>query len=72
MFAFLHRCWLTLRAIFRFSPSDPHAVGPVRCVGCGWEGVSVVPVSSPHYDPETGCLDMLECPDCGLFLVCSQ
>jgi hypothetical protein len=63
LLAWLHVAW--------FGPYDPHVWGEVRCVNCGWEGVSVVSASSPCYDPETGCLDMLECPDCGLFLVCS-
>jgi hypothetical protein len=53
--------------------TGPHAVGEVRCVHCGWEGVACVPVGSPCYNPETGALDMLQCPvpDCRLYTVCS-
>jgi hypothetical protein len=69
MTCFLHRCWLTLLACFR---REPVIVGPVHCVNCGWSDVAIVPVRSPHYHPETGVLDMIECPECGLFLVCSS
>jgi hypothetical protein len=72
MTAFFHRLTAALRSLFRLRPAEPYAVGEVGCVNCGWQGVTVVPVSSPRYDPETGVLDMLECPDCGLFLVCSS
>lgn len=66
----LHRLLTAVRR--RLGPAEPHVTGAVHCCNCGWSGVTVVPVSSPCYNPETGVLDMLECPDCGLFLVCSS
>ncbi len=46
--------------------------GPVHCVNCGFAYVAVIPASSPHYYADLGVIDMLECPDCGLFTVCSD
>jgi hypothetical protein len=66
----LHRLLTAIRR--GFAPAEPSVTGAVHCVNCGWEGVTVVPASSPCYNADLGLLDMLECPECGLFLVCSS
>jgi hypothetical protein len=66
----LHRLLTAVRRAF--GPAEPHVSGAVHCVNCGWSGVTVVPASSPCYNAELSVLDMLECPECGLFLVCSS
>ncbi len=54
---------------FRRKPSVTSAV---HCVNCGHAYVAVIPALDPAYDAELSIFDMLECPQCGLFLVCSD
>ena len=64
-----------LRRLFTRRPSRPAerwAVGPVHCCNCGHTHVAVVSTFSPCYDRDSGVIDGLECPDCGLFTVCSD
>ena len=70
MTAFLRRLLAVLMAPFR--PAKPYVAGPVRCANCGWHGFVAVSVSSPHYNAELGVLDLIQCPGCRLFLVCSS
>ncbi len=51
---------------------EPWVTSAVHCVNCGHAYVAVIPASSECYNAELGILDMLECPRCGLFLVCSD
>ncbi len=51
---------------------EPHAVGAVHCVACGHRAVAVVATTNPSYDAETGVIDRVECPECGLNLMCSD
>jgi hypothetical protein len=51
---------------------EPYVTSAVHCVNCGHSYVAVIPASSPNYYPELGVFDMLECPECGLFTVCSS
>jgi len=64
-----------LRALgraFRTDRWEAHATGAVHCANCGHRAVAVVPVASPCYNAETGLFDILECPECGLFTMCSD
>ena len=51
---------------------EPYVTSAVHCVNCGHAYVAVIPASSPNYYADLGVLDMLECPECGLFTVCSS
>jgi hypothetical protein len=51
---------------------EPWVTSAVHCVNCGHAYVAVIPASDPAYNAELGIFDMLECPQCGLYLVCSD
>lgn len=66
---FLRRFTAWLRSLFR---REPHVTSSVHCVNCGHSYIAVIPALSPNYFAELGVLDMIECPECGLFCVCSS
>ena len=73
MTAFLRRCWLTACACLDWRHrNEAHVMSPVHCANCGHGCVAVLPASSPAYNAELGIVDMLECPQCGLYTVCSD
>ncbi len=47
-------------------------MAPVHCINCGHAYVISLPLSSPSYFSALGVIDMVECPECGLFTVCSD
>ena len=67
--AFLRRVWATVVASFRGGTS---IIVGVHCVNCGHAYVAVVDADDAVYNAEIGVVDMLECPECGLFTCCSD
>jgi rubredoxin len=43
-----------------------------HCVNCGHTGSVIVADGAEPIDPGTEIFDMLECPECGLFTMCSD
>ncbi len=47
-------------------------VVPAHCVNCGHRGPVVVPQDQVDDEAEEQIVDMLECPECGLYTMCSD
>ena len=65
------------RPVHRMPPAPPPGEPrPARahCVNCGHRGSVLVPADGDQSDAdlETQILDMLECPVCGLYTMCSD
>lgn len=46
--------------------------GPFHCVNCGHRGTCLIPTGAVSQEMEDEILDMLQCPVCGLYTMCSD
>jgi hypothetical protein len=53
-------------------PPIPIQPAAAHCVNCGHRGSVLVPDGTEPPDVENEVLDMLECPVCGLYTMCSD
>jgi len=52
--------------------SEPVIRGPFHCVNCGHRGTCLIPTGAVSQELENQILDMLQCPICGLYTMCSD
>ena len=70
MTALLHRLFRLLSGPFR--QPEPDWSGPVHCVNCGHRYTARIPIGSPYYQSGMNIVDMVQCPRCGYYTVCSD
>ena len=60
---------------FRNSNPEPKpepVAAAAHCINCGHTGSVLTADGAEPIDPDTEIFDMLECPECGLFTMCSD
>jgi hypothetical protein len=68
----LRRVLRPLGRLFRTDRWEAHVVVSCHCCACGRRFAFVMPESTREFDRQSGTVDMLECPECGLHTVCSD